>query len=216
MSQATTRGPRKSLDHITGRYDRVARVYSALELLFLITPRARRKAVQALKLSPGATVLEVGAGTGRNLPYLIEAVGPAGKVIAVDASPGMLAEAKRLVDSHGWKNVQLIEQDAQTLEIEGPVDGVLFALSYSVIPDPAPALERAWAALRGGGRVVIMDAGLTHSPLRRLLVPVAKVLTQLGPGDPYARPWEDFGPYGAVQIERFMLGIYYVLWVTKD
>jgi len=207
---------RQELSDITAQYDRVARLYSTLELLFLITPRARRKAVAALALSPGATVLEVGVGSGRNLPYLIDAVGPTGRIVGVDASPGMLAQARRLVAERGWQNVELIEQDGQRLEVEGPVDAVLFALSYSVIPDPAPALARAWAALRADGRLVIMDAGLTHTPLRKLLAPITRLLVKLGPGDPYARPWDDFGLYGPVSVERFMFGIYYVLTAVKS
>jgi phosphatidylethanolamine/phosphatidyl-N-methylethanolamine N-methyltransferase len=89
--------PRRPLEEIVRGYDRVARMYSTLEPLYLIFPRARRKAVRALRLMPGDTVLEIGAGSGRNLPYLIDAVGPEGSVIAVDASSGMLAEAEKLV-----------------------------------------------------------------------------------------------------------------------
>ena len=72
----------------------------------------------ALGLKPGDTVLEVGAGTGRNFPYLVEAVGPSGTVIGVDASPGMLAEARKLIERNGWSNVELLQQDATQLEVE--------------------------------------------------------------------------------------------------
>jgi ubiquinone/menaquinone biosynthesis C-methylase UbiE len=139
---------RKPLGHIVSRYDRVARFYRALEPLFLITPMARRKAVAALDLKAGDVVLEIGAGTGRNLPYLVDAVGPDGTVIAVDASAGMLAQARKLVERHRWSNVQLLQQDAAKLQVDRDLDGVLFSLSYSVIPDPHPALERAWERLR--------------------------------------------------------------------
>ena len=84
------------------RYDRLARFYSTLEPLYLIFPPARRRAVSALGLKAGDTVLEIGAGTGRNFPYLVEAVGPSGTVIGVDASQGMLAEARKLIERRGW------------------------------------------------------------------------------------------------------------------
>jgi ubiquinone/menaquinone biosynthesis C-methylase UbiE len=135
---------RKPLEHIVARYDRVARFYRRLEFLFLITPRARLKAVSALELRPGNVVLEIGAGTGRNLRYLTQAVGPSGRVIAVDASPGMLMQARRLVEDRGWRNVELLRQDAAELKVTDELDGVLFSLSYSVIPDPRPALAAAW------------------------------------------------------------------------
>jgi demethylmenaquinone methyltransferase/2-methoxy-6-polyprenyl-1,4-benzoquinol methylase len=178
-------------------------------------PRARRKAVAALALDPGDTVLEIGAGTGRNLPYLIDAVGPSGSVIGVDASPGMLAEARRLVRREGWPNVQLLHQDAAQLAIDREVDAVLFSLSYSALPDPRSALSRAWERMRPGARVVVMDLGLTQTRFARLLAPVAKLLIKLGPGDPYSEPWLDLAEYGEAETERFLADLYYVSFVTK-
>lgn len=206
---------RRPLDEIVRRYDRVARLYSTLEPLFLIFPPARRRAVAALDLKAGDVVLEIGAGTGRNLPYLLDAVGPQGTVIAVDASERMLAEAKKLVERHGWSNVQLLHQDAAELEIGREPDAVLFSLSYSVLPDPAPALARAWQLLRPSSRLGVMDMGLTHARFRRVLDPIARVLHLLGPGDPYSQPWEDLRRYGPVRTERFLLGLYYVCTVEK-
>jgi SAM-dependent methyltransferase len=214
------RGPgaypdRKPLSHIVARYNRVARLYRPLEPLFLIFPRARRNAVSALGLNLGDVVLEIGAGTGRNLEYLVRAVGPEGKVIAVDASPGMLAEARRLVHAHGWSNVELLEQDAARLDVHHELDGVLFSLSYSVLPDPARALARAWQRLRPSARVVVMDMGLTDTALRGLLRPIAKLLMRLAPGDPYSRPWNELAVYGPVTTVRFLLGLFYVCVITK-
>lgn len=199
----------------TRRYDRVARVYSALEPLYLIFPPARARAVVALGLRPGDVVLEIGAGTGRNFRYLVDAVGPTGKVIGVDASPGMLAEARRLVEREEWSNVELLEQDAGQLELDREVDGVLFGLSYSAIPEPRPALARAWERLRPRGRVVILDAGFTDSRVLRLLDPIARLLVKLGPGDPYSDPWSDLAAYGPVRTKRFLLGFFYVSVVEK-
>src|ERR1700755_3041391 len=108
---------RRSQGANSRQYDRVARFYSTLEPLYLIFPLARRKAVAALGLKSGDTVLEIGAGTGRNFPYLVEAVGPSGTVIGVDASPGMLAEARKLIERRGWSNVQLLHQDATQLDL---------------------------------------------------------------------------------------------------
>jgi len=166
---AQTTATRKPLAATTRQYDRIARFYSTLEPLYLIFPPARRKAVAALGLKPGDTVLEIGAGSGRNFPYLVEAVGPSGTVIGLDASKGMLAEARKLIERHGWSNVQLLHQDAAQLQVDRNLDGVLFSLSYSVLPDPRPALARAWERLRPSSRVVVMDMGLTQGGLYRLL-----------------------------------------------
>jgi ubiquinone/menaquinone biosynthesis C-methylase UbiE len=84
MSEAVEHPTRRSQSANTRRYDSIARVYSTLEPLYLTFPPARRRAVAALGLKPGDTVLEIGAGTGRNFPYLVEAVGPSGTVIGVE------------------------------------------------------------------------------------------------------------------------------------
>jgi demethylmenaquinone methyltransferase/2-methoxy-6-polyprenyl-1,4-benzoquinol methylase len=215
VGRLDTTAQRRPLAEIVAQYDRVARFYRLFEPLFLIFPPARRRAVAALFLAAGDTVLEIGAGTGRNLPLLVDAVGPEGRVIALDASPGMLAEAERLIERQGWSNVELVEQDGAHLQVERDLDGVLFSLSYSALPDPAAALSRAWARLRRGSRVVVMDAGLTHVRFSRLLAPIARLLIKLGPGDPYSDPWKDLSRYGEVRTERFLANLYYVSSVTK-
>ena len=216
MSSAAEHPTRRSQSANTKQYDRLARFYSTLEPLYLVFPRARRKAVAALDLKPGDAVLEIGAGTGRNFPYLLDAVGPSGTVIAVDASAGMLAEARKLVEREGWSNVQLLRQDAAQLQVDSDVDGVLFSLSYSALPEPRPALARAWERLRPGGRAAVMDLGLTEGRFARLLDPLAPLFLKLTPGDPYSDPWSDLAAYGSVQTERFLLGLYYVSFVVKE
>ena len=206
---------RKQLSAIVRQYDRVAHLYSTLEPIYLIFPPARRRAVAALSLKPGDVVLEIGAGTGRNFPSLIEAVGPSGTVIGVDASAGMLAEARKLIVRNAWSNAELLHQDAAQLQLKRDVDAVLFSLSYSVLPQPQLALARAWERLRPSSRVVVMDLGLPDNLLGRALGPIARLLDKLAPGDPYSDPWSDLSTYGPVETEHFLLGIYYISFVTK-
>ena len=200
---------------ITAQYDRVAPWYRALSPLFLINPLMRRKAVAAMALRPGDAVLEVGVGSGRNLPYLLDAVGPSGAVVGVDLSNGMLAEARKLVDRRGATNVHLIEASAATVEYDRDFDAVLFSLSYSAMPEPRPALARAWERLRPASRVVVLDAGLTQGGLWRLLAPIARLLVKYAPGDAYSDPWSDLAAYGPVETKRFLLGFFYVSAVAK-
>lgn len=54
------------------------------------------RAVAALELTPGMSVLDLGCGTGRALAPLRAAVGPTGRVAGLYATPEMLAEAQRL------------------------------------------------------------------------------------------------------------------------
>src|SRR6185312_2225077 len=112
-------------------------------LLFL--PRGLRKtAVDRLSLRPGDRVLEVGCGTGRNLPFLQKAVGAQGHVHGVDISGGMLREASKLRSEQGWDNVSLAHADIAEFQAPAQLDGVLFGLSYNTISHHVTALRRTW------------------------------------------------------------------------
>lgn len=214
MSQSTF--ARKPLAQVTAGYDRMARWYRLAEPAILMPPGMRRRAVARVQLAPGDTVLEIGCGTGRNLKLLREAVGPSGEVIGVDASAGMLARARRLIASNRWENVRLLHQDASELALDRQVDGVLFSLSYSALPSREPVLDAAWASLRRGGRLAVMDAGLPEGTLGRVLTPAGELIARVFPGDPYSRPWEDLTRVSQdVITERFQLGIYFICTVSK-
>lgn len=207
---------RPSLARITTRYDRLARWYRLGEAAIGLPPGLRRKAVGRLDLRGGETILEVGCGTGRNLPLLCEAVGDDGRVVGVDASGGMLERAQHLVARRGLQNVRLMLGDATEVALEDRVDAVLFSLSYSVLPDRQGVVSRVWEALRPGGRLVVMDAGLPTSRLGRLLTPLGEALATVFPGDPYSRPWEDLAQLGhAVETEWFQFGTYFICLARK-
>lgn len=117
---------RQPLDTVVRRYDRYAPWYRYLEWTILLAPGFRRRAIERIGLKLGERVLEVGCGTGRNLALLRDAVGDAGEVIGVDASPGMLAEARKVVAHGGWSNVSSVNSDAATLMLDERVDAVYF------------------------------------------------------------------------------------------
>lgn len=194
------------------RYNRLARFFVLFEWLFLLPRGIRREAVDRLELKPGGRVLEVGCGTGRNLAHLVQAVGAQGHVYGVDLSEGMLREAGELSAKAGWHNVSLIQADATDYTLPELVDGVIFSLSYAVIPQHLEALERAWGQLRPGGYVVIMDAKLPPGPLGKLLHPFvvwASRATVLG--NPDIRPWDELRELtGDVGCEEVQFGTYYI------
>jgi ubiquinone/menaquinone biosynthesis C-methylase UbiE len=208
---------RQPLSKVVSRYNRVAPWYRFGEWTILLAPGFRRRAVARLGLKPGDRVMEVGCGTGRNLLLLREAVGRQGEVIGVDASDGMLAEARKTISRHRWRNVRLIHEDARKLRLNEPqLDVEYFSLSYSVLPEREPVLDRAWEALLPGGRLVIMDAGLPNNMLGRILGPPAEAVATIFPGDPYSAPWEDLTRLsGSVRTERFQLGLYFVCTAWK-
>jgi ubiquinone/menaquinone biosynthesis C-methylase UbiE len=68
------------------RYRWGARVYDLLSMERLGYRPGRRAAIDGLRLRAGDRVLDVGCGTGLNLPYLVSAIGAAGEVVGVDAA----------------------------------------------------------------------------------------------------------------------------------
>lgn len=120
----------------------------------------RRRAVAQLHLRPDARVLEVGCGTGLNFRFLLECLDPArGRLVAVDFSPQMLRQAAKRVSARRWRNVELVEADATRLDLGQRFDGILFAYSLTMIPDWPAAIDRAYAHLAPGGRLVVLDFG---------------------------------------------------------
>ena len=200
------------------RYRHLAEIYRAFEPILWLPRGIRQMAVDRLGLVPGGRVLEVGCGTGRNLPFLVRAVGPSGRVYGVDVTAEMLAVARRSVAEHRWQNVVLIEGDAERAELPEPVDAALFSLSYGVIPRHREVLETVWGRTRPGGRIVVLDARIPEGGFGEVLRPVATALSRRTVlGDPDKRPWEDLGRLApVVHTERVWPGIYYLCWADRS
>jgi demethylmenaquinone methyltransferase/2-methoxy-6-polyprenyl-1,4-benzoquinol methylase len=199
------------------RYNRLARFFVFFEWLFLLPPGIRKRAVSRLELKPGDHVLEVGCGTGRNLSPLVQAVGALGQVYGVDLSEGMLAEARKLRAKAGWLNVKLIQSDASAYQVPAAVAGVIFSLSYAVIPHHREALHHAWQQLLPGGYLVIMDAKLPSNLLGKLLHPFVVWTSKLTVlGNPDIRPWDELKELADdVEMEEVSFGTYYICRARK-
>ncbi|MFB6296832.1 MAG: class I SAM-dependent methyltransferase, partial [Halobacteriales archaeon] len=135
----------------TGR-DAVDRFYSrwagAYDLLASRAPgiaAVRERSADALALDAGDTVVEMGCGTGVNLPYLRERVGSGGRVVGVDLAAGVLARADRRITRAGWANVSVLRGDARRPPVER-ADAVLATFVVGMFDDPAAAVER-WCDL---------------------------------------------------------------------
>jgi demethylmenaquinone methyltransferase/2-methoxy-6-polyprenyl-1,4-benzoquinol methylase len=136
------------------RYDRTSHLYW---LIGYPVDRYRREGVDALRLRPGDTVVELGCGTGHNLPLLREAVGPEGRVVGVDLTDAMLARARRRVERARWHNIELVQSDAATFAWPARVDGVLSTYALTIVPEFDDVVRRAAAALGPRKRMVVVD-----------------------------------------------------------
>lgn len=114
---------------------------------------AYAKAVQEAGVRPGDTALDVGCGTGRALPALAGAVGPAGRVIGLDCTPDMLAEACRAGRN---SPATLIVGDARRLPLADATVDVIFAAGLiNHLPDPVAGLTELARATRPGGTLAM-------------------------------------------------------------
>jgi len=152
----------------------------------------RRQAVQALRLRPGATVVDMACGTGLNFPLLEKAVGPGGRIVGVDLTDAMLARAQDRIAKNGWSNISLVQSDAASFDFPAGVDAILSTYALTQVPGCADVIAHGAKALSGGVRWAVLD----------LKVPgrTPGWLTQLGTATvrPFAsiddwmmrRPWE--------------------------
>lgn len=120
--------------------------------------RHRREIVAALRLRPGMVVADVGAGTGLFTIPIADAVGPSGRVFAVDLMPTFLAHIDARARKAGLGNVTPVQASAASPGLpEGAVDLVFLADSYHHIESPGPYVAALRAALRPGGELVLID-----------------------------------------------------------
>jgi len=117
-----------------------------------------RGIVAGLGLGPGDRVLEIGCGHGVAATHVCEAIGPAGRLVAVDRSPKMVAAAARRNAAFAGM-AEFVSGELETLDLGGRRFDVVLAVRVGLFqrePARARALARRWLA--PGGRLhVVFD-----------------------------------------------------------
>ncbi len=114
--------------------------------------------VALLAPGPGHVVADIGAGTGYFEPYLTRAVGGAGKILALDSEPAMVAHIAQRATAELWSNVvaQVVAADDPGLPTAG-VDRVLIVDTWHHLPDRPRYAAKLALALRPGGTLAVVD-----------------------------------------------------------
>ncbi len=118
----------------------------------------RHVIVEAVGLWRGAAVADVGAGTGLFTRLFARAVGPEGKVYAVDISREFVRNIQRLARAEGLANVEGIVNTQTDVRLPpGSIDIAFICDTYHHFEQPKPTLASIRHALRPGGVLIIVD-----------------------------------------------------------
>ncbi len=115
----------------------------------------RKELIQRLPLPADARVVELGGGTGRNLGFFGERLDRIASMDIVDLCPALLDVARSRASDKS--QIHVIEADATTYQPASPVDCVYFSYSLTMIPNWQAALSNAWAMLKPGGVIGVVD-----------------------------------------------------------
>jgi arsenite methyltransferase len=112
----------------------------------------------ALDLQPGDVVADLGSGTGYFTLRLARAVGPTGRVFAVDTDGQLLAAIERSAGEEGLSNVAPVRASDGALTLPSRVDVVFLSNVYHHLPEQAAYFGAARSQLAPGGRVAILES----------------------------------------------------------
>jgi demethylmenaquinone methyltransferase/2-methoxy-6-polyprenyl-1,4-benzoquinol methylase len=137
---------RRIFDDTAPDYERIERI-----LALGSGPWYRRSALQRAGLAAGAEVLDVGIGTGLVAREALRLIGPTGRLVGVDPSPGMMGE----VD---LPEVELLSGRAEALpRPDASCDFLSMGYALRHIGDVAAAFAEFHRTLRPGGRLLVLE-----------------------------------------------------------
>jgi ubiquinone/menaquinone biosynthesis C-methylase UbiE len=155
------------LDRLIETYSKKAKHYDVTSRLYPVPGyphRAQRlRAVQALGLRTGDSVVDIACGTGLNFSLIEDAIGPSGRIVGVDLTDAMLAQAKDRAAANGWSNISLVQANAAEFAFPAQVDAIVSTYALTQVPECAEVIAHGAAALSSGGRWVVLDVKVPDS-----------------------------------------------------
>jgi ubiquinone/menaquinone biosynthesis C-methylase UbiE len=119
---------------------------------------APERALRILKIPKGANVADIGAGSGYMTVRIAKIVGPTGKVYANDIQPGMLDLLQKNVQKAKLTNVVPVLGAIDDPRLPpGAIDLAIMVDVYHEFSRPQAMLQKLYAALKPGGRLVLLE-----------------------------------------------------------
>lgn len=149
---ASTEPEKEATNKIRARYDRAAPFYDLMEgsIERLAFRKCRERLFERVE---GEEILEVGVGTGKNLPYYESGA----EVIAIDFSPAMLSRAKSRAEI-AEASVTLKEMDVQQLAFpDDHFDTSLSGFVFCSVPDPVKGMEEMKRVTKPEGKILLLE-----------------------------------------------------------
>jgi len=160
------------------RYQRLSPIYDFME--GMAEGRYRPWREKLWTLVKGPRVLEVGVGTGKNMPYWPKGI----QMTAIDLTPGMLEIARRRAQQLGlaadpstgfapaprseakWAGLDLRLGDAQALDFpDASFDTAVATFVFCSVPEPVLGLRELARVVRPGGRVLLLEHMRSANPI---------------------------------------------------
>ncbi|WGJ15652.1 class I SAM-dependent methyltransferase [Methylocapsa sp. D3K7] len=175
--------------HIKKSYARWAPIY---DLVFTFVLRPGRKAITTAANRRGGRILDVGVGTGLELPMFDSQT----QLIGVDLSEPMLLRAQQRVNAKALGNVEgLVAMDAARLGFpDAHFDVVVAPYVLTVVPEPHASLDEFVRVVKPGGEIILVNhVGSGKGPISWIESTLAKCSAELGWRPEF--PWSVLGDW---------------------
>ena len=156
----------RSTERTRNRYQRISSLYDLMEILPEKRYHPWREKLWSMVKGP--RVLELGVGTGKNLPFHR----PEMQITGIDLTPGMLAHAQEKAANLGLE-VDLRLGDAQSLEFEDDTfDSVIATFVFCSVPDPILGMQELARVTKPNGQIILMDHVRSEKPFLGALMDI--------------------------------------------